>query len=355
MLGKRIKQARKAAGLNMRDLAKQTGVSAMAISKYERGQTTPSSKVLLGLSKALGLRVEYFFRQTTVQLKDPDFRKHPKLPEKTKQKVIADAQEQLERWLELEELIPGRWAAEFHVPAAVPTKIATYDVIEDVAQAVRGAWKLGTNPIPDLLGTLEAHGIKVLLSEFANAGEFDGLAAMTAGQPVVVVGTNLPGDRQRLTLAHELGHLILKDRLPKTLKEETACHRFAGAFLVPKDKVLQSLGKGRTWLEPRELWILKQEYGLSMGGWTYRARDLGIITQNTMSELWRLFRKNGWDKKEPDPQYPSEIPRRFQQLVYRALAEDMLSESKAAELLGISLMTLKARRNMDRLNDAANQ
>jgi transcriptional regulator with XRE-family HTH domain len=37
MIGERIKQARTAAGLSLRELAEKAGVSAMAISKYETG------------------------------------------------------------------------------------------------------------------------------------------------------------------------------------------------------------------------------------------------------------------------------------------------------------------------------
>ena len=47
MIGERIKQARKAAGLSLRALADRAGVTAMAISKYEAGKSTPSSRVLL--------------------------------------------------------------------------------------------------------------------------------------------------------------------------------------------------------------------------------------------------------------------------------------------------------------------
>lgn len=355
MLGQRIKQARKAAGLTMRQLADSAGISAMAVSKYEHGQLTPSSKTLLALAKALDVRTEYFFRESRVELEEVDFRKHPKLPEKIKNRVLADAQEQLERWLMLEDFIPAEWVTPFKVPAKVPETIDSYDQIEEVAETVRTAWNLGSNPIPDLLDTLEIQGIKVLLSDYADADQIDGLVASANGQPIIVVGTNLPGDRQRFTLAHELGHLVLKGKLDYALDEEQACHRFAGAFLAPREKVLKLLGSHRTWLEPQELWLLKQKYGLSMSGWIHRAEDLGVINASNTRKLQKHFRGNGWKQREPDPQYPSEQPRRFQRLVYRALAEDLISESKAAELLGLSLMKLHSMRNMECPDDTADQ
>ena len=56
-IGGRIKQARKASNLSLRKLADKIGVSAMAISKYERDQDVPSSGVLLRLSQALKVKV----------------------------------------------------------------------------------------------------------------------------------------------------------------------------------------------------------------------------------------------------------------------------------------------------------
>lgn len=351
MLGERIKRARVATGLNQRELAEAVGVSAMAISKYERGENTPSSTVLLALAKALEVRTEYFFRETAMELEEIEFRKHPELPEKTKHRVLADAHEQLERWAELDHVMPGSWATTFQVPPELPLHVNNNEEVEGVAEKVREAWHLGFDPIPDLVDAVEAHGISVLLSKYAEAKSFDGLAGAINGHSVVVVGAALPGDRQRFTLAHELGHLMLKERLSENLSEEDACNRFAGAFLVPKQAVLRALGKSRQWLEPQELWLLKHKYGLSMGAWTYRARDLGIINQNTMNQLWQLLKLNGWDKHEPEPQYPQEIPRRFKGYVYRALAENLIGESKAAELLGISVSTLHAERQLERAGD----
>lgn len=354
MIGARIKQARQSAGLSLRALAEQAGVSAMAISKYEREEATPSSPVLLGLAKALGVRVEYFFRQVQVELEGVNYRKHPDLPERDKSKVMAEVRDQLERWLELESFIPTSWSIPFKLPAGLPKRINHLDEIEEVAIVVRKAWNLGLNPVPDLIDTLESRGIKVFAVEFDADKKFDGLSAKADGKPVVVVGKDWPGDRQRFTLAHELGHLILAGRLAKGIDEEKACHRFAGAFLVPKSEVVKALGKSRTWLEPQELMLLKQEWGLSMGGWTYRAAENDILAPPRMSALWRHFRANNWKEREPDPQYPHEETRLFRQRVYHALAEEMISESKAAELLGISLHQLRACRNME-CPDVANQ
>jgi len=103
------------------------------------------------------------------------------------------------------------------------------------------------------------------------------LAGSIGKTPVVAVSTHSSGDRQRFTLAHELGHLMLHGRLAEGLDEEKACNRFAGAFLLPKSGVLQHSGTPRRHLELQELYLLKHEFGLSMLGVVMRAHQCAVI------------------------------------------------------------------------------
>ena len=50
--------------------------------------------------------------------------------------------------------------------------------------------------------------------------------------------------------------------------------------------------------------------------------------------LFQQFRVNDWHRQEPGKPYPSETPMRMERLIYRALAEDLISRSRAQELLG---------------------
>jgi len=329
-LGERIKIARDASGLSLRALAEEVGVSAMAISKYERDLDVPGSGVLLRLAQALGVKVEFFFRQQEVQLSEPVYRKRTTLPRKQEQVVLAQVQEWLERYLETESFFDLEGIPRFSLPDEAERRVASLEDAEDVAIALRTAWGLGLDPIESMVELLEDHGIKVGLVD--GHDRFDA-CTIWANQtiPVIVVKRDIPGDRQRFSLAHELGHLVLEPG--SEVDEEKAAYRFAGAFLVPAPKVRFELGEHRDILNLYELHLLKHKYGLSMQGWIYRATDLGVLSGSAARRLFQQFRREGWHREEPGDQLPPEEPRRMQRLVLRALAEDLISQSRGAELL----------------------
>ena len=345
MLHTRLQQARKAAGLSLRDLGDRVGVSHAAIKKYEDGAATPPSDMLLKLSQVLGVRVAYFFRPQTVVLDALEYRKHSALPKKRLDAITNQVIDQIERRMELENLFPHPPQA-FALPAKLPPVHDMAD-IEQVAEHVRKVWGLGQNPIPDLIGTLENQGIRVFVTDDDGDKHFDGLTAFAGTVPVIVVGRHWPGDRQRFTLAHELGHLLLAQRTPSDLDVELVCNRFAGAFLFPRNAVLQELGAHRNAIEWQELALLKAEFGLSMGGILYRARDLGIVSAAYRQAQADQFKAKGWHLTEPGPAYPAEKAHHFEQLIFHALAEDYIGESKAAELMNLPLAQLHRIRQME--------
>ena len=355
MLGDRIQRARLGAGLSLRALAAGVGVSQTAIAKYEKEELTPASGTLRAIAAACGVKVEYFFRPDTVTLAAPEYRKRSRLGKKALAQIEANVLEQAERYLELLSLYPVPPVPSFCVPDGLPERVVSQDHVEEVACALRDAWHLGQNPIGDLTGTLEERGLLVLVTPVDANGRFDGLAAMINGVPVVVVGESWPGDRQRFTLAHELGHLVLDGRLGEDVDEEKACNRFAGAFIAPKEAVIAELGTRRTWLEAQELHALKHEYGLSMLSWVFRAKDLGVLSESSATRLFKFFSARGWRKREPGRPLPAERPTLMERLVFHALAEDMIGESKAAELMAERHSEFRRRRRMEHAGEAAHQ
>jgi len=355
MFAKRLVRARKAAGLSMSALAQQVGVSANAIKKYEHGLNMPASRHLLALAAALGVRTEYFFRPIKVELQGVEYRKRANTPKKVLDKINGDVMEQAERWSELLNLYPDsvKPVLPFLLPVNLSSQVVTTDDIEVIADAVRVAWDLGLNPIHDMVDTLEAKGVMIIGTAVETKKKFDGLAGCIGDIPVVVVSCYQPGDRQRFTLAHELGHLVLQGRLQEGMDEEKACNQFAGAFLFPKRALLQHLGENRRAIEAQELYLLKHEFGLSMIAVLVRAAQCGVISDSLKTKYFMRFSKQGWRTEEPGEAYPNEETYLFKQLVYRALGEDYIGESKAAELIGLSLSRFHKERKLEAVGAVA--
>lgn len=359
MIADRIRQARLAAGLTLGALGEKVGVSHTAIQKYEKGLLTPSSSQLLKLARACGIRTEYFFRTHTVELLQPEFRKLSTFGKTAQDALKIKVVELIEKRVELLGAFPESPLLTFAPPAGLPERIESPDEIEAFSDQVRNAWQLGMNPIADLTDTLEGLGLLVIVVDEENPG-FSGLTANARTDdgreyPIVAVSKRWPGDRQRFTLAHELGHQLLGGRLADGIDEEKACNRFASAFLAPRVAVHQMLGQQRHALEWQELYALKHEFGLSMAGWLYRARQCGVISDTAHLSMVKRFSAKGWRKIEPGDPLPQEHPRLFDQLVYRALAEQYISEGKAAELLGVPMMRFHKERQLESSDALAHQ
>ena len=133
MIGQRLYRARKAAGLSLRDLAVMVDLSHAAIKKYEDEQSTPSSPILIKLSRALNVRTEYFFRPETIALDGIEYRKRSTLPKKRLDAITHEVIDQIERRIELENLFPQLPTKAFYAVEGLPVIIAEMAQIEGVA------------------------------------------------------------------------------------------------------------------------------------------------------------------------------------------------------------------------------
>jgi Zn-dependent peptidase ImmA (M78 family)/transcriptional regulator with XRE-family HTH domain len=327
--GERIKSARINAGLTQEALGRKLGVTKMAISKYENGTIAPNSTVLIALAKALEVRPAYFFRASTIRLTKPVYRARKALSQKDETHILGKTSDWLERYLLVEQITGSEKPLDLPDPESCCA--SSIDEIEDVVVRVREAWNLGLNPIENLMDVLEQHGIKVGVVQ--GPVKFDALTMKYNNEhPLIIVNKAFPGDRRRLNLAHELGHLLLN--LDEGIDEEAAAFRFAGAFLFPRQVAIAELGPKRRMLDLRELYVLKHKYGISMGALIYRARNLGIISEAAADRHWVEMRSHGWHVKEPGRPVKPEIPTQFELLLLRALTENKISQSRFNELKG---------------------
>ena len=342
MLSERLKLARKRSGLSLRALSSRMEgiVSAQAIGKYERGEMMPSSTVAIALAKALDVSMSYLLSPSNISLESVEFRKLASTKASERAAVEGQVLDHVDRYLQVEELL-GIASSIWEEPGSAPYGIDAVEDADRAAVSVRNAWNLGGGPIPDMTELLEERGIKVFKLSLPRA--VDGLTCYVhradgEDVPVVVCSTDKSIERQRFTIAHELGHMVMD--IPSGVPEEKACHRFAGAFLAPQEELMREVGRRRLHFGFGEVIEIKQMFGISAAALVVRMRDLGIITEATMVGIFRGI-GNSWRKHEPCPLERTENPGRFRRLCLRALAEEAISESKAAELLSLRVSEIE--------------
>lgn len=332
----RVRSARKMAGFSQQNLADNLNniISKQAISKYEKGEMLPDSRVLLKLADALNVKPDYFFREPVVNLSEIEFRKKSKLSIKEENSIKEKTIDFLEKYLELENLLG------IDQPFKNPVKnkvISSYEHIENITVGLRKEWELGLNPVPNVLEMLEEMGVRVF--EINTSDKFDGFSSMVKNIPVIVLNKKLDPIRKRFTALHELGHLILKFNEGKEHnKREKLCHSFAGAFLIPKTMFFRELGEHRSSISMPELIAVKEYYGISVQALMMRANILNVISDRRLTNFFMYIRKNRLQDEETWGEYTGkEKSSRYHQLVFQAASEQIITISKAAELENITI------------------
>ncbi len=289
------------------------------------------------LTDVLDVSLEYLMSEQIAELKEVEFRKLSGVTAKKKAQVQAVVIEKLERYLAIEEILDidsSYWNQQKFGKRFVGEE----NEGELVAEDLREKWELGIDPIPNMTALLENHGIKVVFIDLPK--NVSGLTCLVRKSnrklaiPVIVVNEDMTLERRRFTLAHELGHRLFDAESP--VDHEKAANIFAGAFLVSKNHLVREVGRRRNALAFKEFIRLKRRYRVSAATLLLRLKEVDIISQSTLSYAFQTYAKD-WRFSEPDPlesdENKYELPRRFELLCYRALAEKLISPSKACELL----------------------
>ena len=340
LFGVRLLQARKRHAWSLRDLAaKLEGVvTATALNKYEKGAMLPSASIVVALCEVLQTTEDFLARPLTSRLGEVDFRKRSSLGKKEETSVRERTSDFFERYTELEDLMG---ITERFVNPLAGTMIFESKDVEAAAQEVRNAWQMGTAPISSVVGLLEERSILVHLLEAATG--FDGFAGRAGQREVIALNAIFPTDRRRFSALHELGHIVLKFAPERfTEKErEKLCHRFAGAMAVPEAAFREAFGRHRQHIALAELKKLKSIYGISCAAILSRAGTLGLLAESTLERIWASWSAAGYRKRDPGECPFDETPRRFDLMLWRAIAENRISRDKASMLAGMSEAELR--------------
>ena len=118
------------------------------------------------------------------------------------------------------------------------------------------------------------------------------MSAWVQNVPVIGLSPSAPGDRFRLSLGHEVGHLSFHTR--KTEGTESEANRFASALLIPQADFDAAMPE-RPLL--KDFIGLKATWGVSIAALVYRAHELNYIDDQRYRALQIQMSK--WQKTEP--------------------------------------------------------
>ncbi len=319
-------------GFSLQDLsdALKGNLSKQSLNRLETGEAKPDDSILSQLCKVLDVTLDYFFKENSVSLTQVEFRKLQKLSVKEQDKVRTQTLDFLERYFELENLL----GMDNNLPFLPKSfKIENRNDIELAAEKMRiEILKIGNDPIYNIFEMLEERNIKVF--ETIVDKSFSGMSTVIEEKIGVIVFNNtteIPLVRKRFTMLHELGHLFLDLSSFNEKESERLCDQFAGAMLLPKEKVLAYFGGKRVKVYTNELKMIKQYFGISIPAIMYRAKAFDLISDSYLKFFMVNYNKF-YLKQEQDGYEGKEESGRFLQLLMRAVAQEVITSTKAASL-----------------------
>lgn len=342
MIGQKIHLYRQAKGWTLGDFSAAItdaggSLTTAALSKIERGLIQPRPTSIKYISLALGIKALDLLYTPEYEIVHLAYRKRTGLTKTKQSEIRIKSEERLQNYAWLLE----RMGIEFHHSMKiVQREVRSPEEAEMLATDIRKEWNLGAYPIRNLMAVLEENGIVLL--PISSEKTFDGLSSLLKDKETNNVylalityktedndGDLIDGERLRFTLAHELGHILMKSTGDLKLDEKLA-NRFAGAFLMPEALIIQFVGHKRDNLEIEELIQYKKYFLTSMQAIIYRLKDLNIISSSYADNWFKTFSAMGCKKHEPEALAQEKLTR-FPMLVKRAIAERKIYASQAKE------------------------
>ena len=335
-IGRNLKKIRLLKSLSLKEAGNLLNMSPTAVSKYEKGNIVPDSLKLIEFANAYDVKtIDLIKAYKTPKMEFTSFRKKKRLTggnlELLKQLILEEVSKYLEV-LNLSNVSINKIKLKKYL-------CNNLNDAEKAAEKFRNFIEISNKqPISDLINILENLGIIIIqVKNYDNRfSDFDGLSEIVEGVPVIVLLDGITdGARQRFTIAHELGHLVLNLN-NKDLDVEKMCNLFAGAMLMTKEAVIKEFGATRSNISFYELKAFKMEYRVSMAAIIYRLKELNIISESLFRKINISFSSKGMKKREPDVILP-EQSYQFHRIVHKLEVNNIISLNKACELLGLSI------------------
>lgn len=318
--GNRLKEARLYNKMTLTEMAEKLGVTKQAISKYETGKSSPTFENSLHLFEILGFPREFFYTSDDFHYETEGtfFRSRLTATQKTKKpaeiliKYSVIMRDFLSQYIEFPEMKNRE-------------EYQNYQDIEMITTQLRKDMGLDSGPIPDIIEIAELMGFCMINSEYQE-DKVDAFSSMNKINDqqyfVITTGESRSFYRQQFSIAHEIGHWVLHQHLNPTELDkdeykimENQANKFASAFLLPKETFKEQLQSQKV-DDIDTYYNLKRTWNVSMAAMIKRAYDLGVITVDIQTKLYKQMGYRKWRNPEPfDLNTERTIPVAFKQSI----------------------------------------
>jgi Zn-dependent peptidase ImmA (M78 family)/transcriptional regulator with XRE-family HTH domain len=325
--------ARELRGMTKKELSERIRKTPSAVSQIERGIIRPDLETFVRISMALQTPTTFFMKTSygpPIDLNCCHFRAK-RATSLVLRKQSARMGEILINFIELLErkgvVFPGESISSFNCSPETPHHI------EKAAADLRAHWGLGLGPIPNIVRLVESKGI-IVLPLFQPCVEVDAYSTWRGNRPCILMSMSKTASRARFDIAHELGHLVLHEDAPTgDVQTERQAHRFASAFLAPRESFLRECPRSWSLEAFRKL---KFRWKISISALLYRARELGCLSASTYQ---RAMVQISPMRTDEGPEWDMERPALIEQAL--ELLRDRVSLSTLAAELRIYSSQLK--------------
>jgi Zn-dependent peptidase ImmA (M78 family) len=323
-------------------LAKAAGVSQAAIAQIEMGAFLASDELLQQIAKRTNQPIQFFTQEPPPEFPVGSllFRSHASMTKRELAATYRNAQVGYEVYVRLRSRLRPIPVAIPQLPDAAPSSAA-----RETKKALGIA---PLEPIPHLLNLLEWSGVIAIVVPDVKSS--DAFSLWYDSFPVIALSAGRPGDRARMSVSHELAHLVLHRGKNRFEVDDLDADEFAAEFLMPERAMLREI---KTPVTLSSLAELKPRWRVSIQALIRRAKDIGTVTDRQYRYLFEQVSAMGWRTKEPveiEPEQPRAL-RQMAEMIYgdpvdhRAMAHEMALEADALRSL-IGHFAPKSERSM---------
>lgn len=318
----RLILARKRRGFSGKELADLADLTAVHISRLEKGKAENVEKTTVeALSKALNFPINFFYSHD-VDLPSKDNASFRSLSAMTARERDAALSAGAIGYL------LSDWVCErFTLPEVDLPDLREENDAGIAARSLRSYWGLGEKPITNVIKLLELKGVKVF-SLAEDTKNVDAFSCWRNGIPYIFLNTFKTAERSRFDACHELGHLVLhKHGKPQGRLAEMEADKFASHFLMPS---MDLVGNISFVTSLKQLVKAKKRWGVSVAALAYRLHKSNVLSDWQYRSFCIQINKL---KSEPDGLAREKSV--IWEKVFRELWKDKSTKDHVANELGI--------------------